>query len=92
MKYLQLLFLFLPAIFISSTSQDKNENPEPANPKELTIDQANTLATLPLECIQKQYPNKPGQTLGSKSDIDEPAILHPAFYGCFNWHSSVQGH
>ena len=92
MKYLQRLFLLVPVIFISCTSQDKNENLDPAKPKELTIDQANTLATLPLECIQKQYPNKPGQTLGSKSDINEPAILHPAFYGCFDWHSSVHGH
>ena len=54
--------------------------------------QALTLAELPLECIQNEYPNKLGQTLGSADDLGEPSKLHPAFYGCFDWHSSVHGH
>ncbi|MBO0320840.1 DUF2891 domain-containing protein [Muricauda sp. CAU 1633] len=57
----------------------------------LTLEQANSLATLPLECVQKEYPNKLGHTLGSKGDLGEPQALHPAFYGCFDWHSSVHG-
>ena len=59
---------------------------------ELTLEQANVLATLPLECVQKAYPNKLGQTLGSGDDLAEPQTLHPAFYGCFDWHSAVHGH
>ncbi|KPK26372.1 MAG: hypothetical protein AMJ61_09265 [Desulfobacterales bacterium SG8_35_2] len=58
----------------------------------LTASQANRLAQLPLNCIQTEYPNKPGQTLGSREDIQEPHLLHPAFYGCFDWHSAVHGH
>lgn len=62
------------------------------NPMQLTLAQANNLVELPLACIQTEYPNKLGQTLGEKEDIKEPHILHPAFYGCFDWHSSVHGH
>lgn len=58
----------------------------------LTLVQANRLAQLPMNCIQTEYPNKPGQTLGSKKDLQEPHVMHPAFYGCFDWHSSVHGH
>ncbi len=67
------------------------ENPIEA-PLQLTLKQANTLADLPLACLQIEYPNKLGQTLGGKENIREPHGLHPAFYGCFDWHSSVHGH
>jgi hypothetical protein len=59
---------------------------------ELNLEQANILAELPIACIQNEYPNKLGQTLGSADDLGEPSELHPAFYGCFDWHSSVHGH
>src|SRR5690606_28323588 len=36
--------------------------------------------------------NKLGQTLGSEKDLQSPQALHPAFYGCFDWHSSVHAH
>ena len=58
----------------------------------ITLDQAKTLAELPIACIQNEYPNKLGQTLGSADDLGEPSELHPVFYGCFDWHSSVHGH
>ena len=58
----------------------------------LSIKQASRLAALPLACMQTTYPNKLGQTLGSKNDMGEPQMLHPAFYGCFDWHSAVHGH
>jgi len=59
---------------------------------EFTVKQANNLAELPLNCINTQYPNKLGQTLENKEAIGEPSELHPAFYGCFDWHSSVHAH
>ncbi|MDH7444123.1 DUF2891 domain-containing protein [Aquimarina sp. 2201CG14-23] len=61
-------------------------------PLVLTKKQAVTLVELPLSCIDTEYPNKLGQTIGGKEDIAEPKILHPAFYGCFDWHSAVHGH
>lgn len=58
----------------------------------LTSSQANRLAELPLKCIEQEYPNKLNQVLKDASQLEAPAILHPAFYGCFDWHSSVHGH
>ncbi len=58
----------------------------------LTIEQASRLAALPLACMLTDYPNKLGQTLGSPADMGEPQLLHPAFYGCFDWHSAVHAH
>ncbi|MDT0678371.1 DUF2891 domain-containing protein [Autumnicola musiva] len=56
------------------------------------IEEANKLAELPLNCIETEYPNKLGQTLENADAIGEPQELHPAFYGCFDWHSSVHAH
>lgn len=61
-------------------------------PVTLTLEEANRLAQMPLDCINVQYPNKLNQVLGSGEDLGEPQVLHPAFYGCFDWHSSVHGH
>ncbi|CAM4013867.1 DUF2891 domain-containing protein [Flavobacterium antarcticum] len=58
----------------------------------LTAEQANHLATLPIKCLQQEYPNKLSQLLIDSSEIASPKELHPAFYGCFDWHSSVHGH
>lgn len=60
----------------------------------LTLDsiQAKHLLSLPLHCIEVEYPNKLGQVLGSDSDLKGPRSLHPIFYGCFDWHSSVHGY
>lgn len=59
---------------------------------ELTLDKAEKLANLPLHCIQIEYPNKLDHIISSSDAIQEPKKLHPAFYGCFDWHSSVHGH
>lgn len=60
---------------------------------ELTAAGAAHLASLPLKCIQQQFPNKTGHTSNSESDHKlMPQQLHPTFYGCFDWHSSVHGH
>jgi hypothetical protein len=58
----------------------------------LTLEDADRLARLPLRCLQREFPNKPGETLALPADIGSPRTLHPAFYGCFDWHSSVHGH
>jgi hypothetical protein len=58
----------------------------------LTIEQANHLASLPVKCLQQEYPNKLNQLLLNETELLSPKALHPAFYGCFDWHSSVHGH
>jgi hypothetical protein len=47
---------------------------------------------LALKGIRKEYPNKPGDVLNSHTDVKSPRAVHPAFYGSFDWHSSVHGH
>lgn len=58
----------------------------------LNLEQANRLAQLPINCIYVEYPNKLNQTIGGADDLQSPKNLHPAFYGCFDWHSAVHGH
>ena len=50
------------------------------------------LSELALKCIHNAYPNKPGHVLLSEADVIVPRQYHPAFYGCFDWHSAVHGH
>ena len=60
---------------------------------ELTIKGASHLASLPLKCITQEFPNKTNHTSNADSDhVLMPKQLHPAFYGCFDWHSSIHGH
>lgn len=54
--------------------------------------EANRLSKLPLACLETEYPNKLNQVLSNKEDLQSPSQLHPAFYGCFDWHSAVHGH
>ena len=49
-------------------------------------------ANLALACIDKEYPNKLSHSLNSDADVAPPRKLTPAFYGCYDWHSSVHGH
>jgi len=58
----------------------------------LNTKSANYLYHFAFDCIDQEYPNKLGQVLGDATYLKEPSELHPAFYGCFDWHSSVHGH
>ena len=49
-------------------------------------------ARLALTCVHKEYPNKISHVMNTAKDAQTPAELTPAFYGCFDWHSSVHGH
>ena len=60
---------------------------------QLTEDMALRLAELPLKSIHKEFPNKPGHVYNNADEVVlTPRDLHPAFYGSFDWHSSVHGH
>jgi hypothetical protein len=53
---------------------------------------AERFANLALACVAKEYPNKISHLLNSDADVAPPRKLTPAFYGCYDWHSSVHGH
>jgi len=59
---------------------------------ELTAEGASHFAELPLRCIQREFPYKTGVAFPDSSLAVTPKNYHPAFYGCYDWHSSVHGH
>jgi len=58
----------------------------------LTKERASAFARLALKALSQEYPNKPEHVLGGLADLKDPKALHPAFYGSYDWHSSVHGH
>jgi len=61
-------------------------------PSMFDINAAERFANLALACVHKEYPNKLSHNLNSDADVAPPRKLTPAFYGCYDWHSSVHGH
>src|SRR3989442_14945218 len=53
---------------------------------------ASLFAGLALACVQREFPYNPGHVVHDAEDLRRPRELHPAFYGCFDWHSAVHGH
>ncbi len=72
--------------------------PQMTNHKYTTADlslsekQASHFAALALKCVRREFPNKPEHVINDPADVKNPKLLHPAFYGCYDWHSSVHGH
>ena len=91
-KFISLLIFSLLLLGCKNESQTQNPKTIAVVKPKLTLNEANRLALLPFGCIQIEYPNKLGQTLNDSSHLQNPKALHPAFYGCFDWHSSVHGH
>jgi len=58
----------------------------------LTTAAADRFAALALRCATQEYPNKLDHVMGGPEEVKGPKALHPAFYGCFDWHSAVHGH
>ena len=90
----KILVLFFILIGVHALAQTKMFTVNADSTKfQLTIEGASHLASLPLKCMQQEYPNKINHVAIADSDqIITPKKMHPAFYGCFDWHSSVHGH
>lgn len=61
-------------------------------PARFDVAAAERFASLALDCLHREYPNKIAHVLNSSSDVKPPSELTPAFYGCYDWHSAVHGH
>ncbi len=81
------LVLFLTLTFFILTTKSQVSGTLDFNEKK-----AEYLYHFAYECIDQEYPNKLNGVLGDDSYLAPPRDLHPAFYGCFDWHSSVHGH
>lgn len=66
--------------------------PAPPALPSLTAESASNFVRITLRCVAKAYPSQPGYVLNSAADVQLPNVVHPAFYGCYDWHSSVHGH
>lgn len=58
----------------------------------LTPDMADQWANLVLHGVDTEFPNKLSLVYSNPDQIGTPKEHFPAFYGCFDWHSSVHGH
>lgn len=82
-------------LWSSCTTSPEKKPQVPSTPVaqiKLEINEANRLAQLPIDCIQHPLPYKSGIVIAIESDLAMPQEHHPAFYGCFDWHSAVHGH
>lgn len=93
---MRIIYLFAVLLLLACESPEQHQKNEvqstTSKAPELHLEQARRLIQLPIHCINVEYPNKLNQTLGGDKDLQSPKALHPAFYGCFDWHSSVHGH
>ncbi len=86
-------FILFLSLFVLVTSCKSKKIHKPKDDLvHLTTKQVKQLMELPIHCVNTEYPNKLSQVLEKKSDLKSPKELHPSFYGCFDWHSSVHGH
>ena len=49
-------------------------------------------AALAIANITQEFPNKLDHTMNSVADLQTPRMLHPVFYGSYDWHSAVHMH
>jgi len=98
--YRYFVFYFLVIItfffFVSCKNQASDKQYKSKDVKldilQLDMESASHFAKLALKCVKKEFPNKMDHVMNDQSEVQNPEILHPAFYGCFDWHSSVHGH
>jgi hypothetical protein len=59
----------------------------------MTLDQsrAGEFARIALGHVTREYPHKLDQVLSGDDDLQPPRLLHPIFFGSFDWHSCVHG-
>ncbi len=90
MRYFSTALLLSMFLLFAACSRQQDGNGE--GDAMLSAESAERFASLELDCIHREYPNKLGQVLKDETGLLPPSVLHPAFYGCFDWHSSVHGH
>ncbi|HYL12281.1 MAG TPA: DUF2891 domain-containing protein [Terriglobales bacterium] len=87
LKYQPMKFIFFTILLLLAASATTAQTTG-----QFDIKAAERFANLALACVHKEYPNKISHTLNSDADVAPPRKLTPAFYGCYDWHSSVHGH
>jgi len=93
-KHFFYLLILLPSLLAQLANEENGGQAKSSLNSDLELDYTTVarLASLPLHCYSTEFPYKGGQVLLSEEDLKLPKELHPIFYGCFDWHSSVHGH
>lgn len=81
-----------PLVLLLLASPSAPAAPAVSGPASVDPALAERFAHLALACVHKEYPNKISHVLNGDEDVRPPRELTPAFWGCFDWHSSVHGH
>jgi Protein of unknown function (DUF2891) len=58
----------------------------------LTLALAERFAAIALGHVAREYPHKLDHVLGGDADALPPRVLHPIFFGSFDWHSCVHSY
>jgi len=85
-----IIFLMVACKEMSNSHQTATDDSK--SKLRLTQETASGFARLALKSIQREYPNKLDHVMNDEEEVQPPRVLHPAFYGCFDWHSAVHGH
>jgi hypothetical protein len=94
----QLLCFIVSSLAVCTCFGQAQDHRVPARPalaphaESFDAEASQRFARLALACVHKEYPNKLAHSLNSDADVAPPRKLTPAFYGCYDWHSSVHGH
>lgn len=86
------IVLLIGLLSMNIKSANAQETPLPQLGGKLTDAQVSAFADLALQGMDQEYPNKPSNVMVDDSSVQSPREMHPAFYGCFDWHSSIHGH
>lgn len=93
------LLWFLGSLWLSnsnSLAQISSPSTEAISPQEiqsiLDVTTADQWAALVLKSADQEFPNKLSVVYSEATEIATPREMFPAFFGCFDWHSSVHGH
>jgi hypothetical protein len=84
--------ILVPILALFVLSVTANAHQPASGQSSLTQTQASHFAALAMKCVQKEFPNKLDHVNNDADDVRSPRAMHPAFYGCFDWHSTVHGH
>ena len=98
MKTLKIALLSLSVIAVQACGGSAQFEPPRTEtapleyPATISSELADHFSALALTCVHQEFPNKISRTTATAEEIGRPKVIFPAFYGCFDWHSSVHGH
>ncbi|WP_390173886.1 DUF2891 domain-containing protein [Roseimaritima ulvae] len=86
------MFVCVGCLAVAVTHTVQAEDSTAVSFDQLDPHAASAWARLVLTSVDTEFPNKMSLVYVDASQVKTPRQNFPAFYGCFDWHSSVHGH